>query len=273
MTHKRTTLDLAEARGFIFDMDGVLYRGNEVIPGAAEFLAALDAAGIPFRLLTNNASATQAQYAAKLAEMGIVARPEQVMTSSLATADYLAQNAPPGARVYAIGMEGVRQALQSRGFTLVDRRPADYVVVGIDWNVTYMQLREGALAIRAGAGFIGTNGDKTFPHPDGIVPGNGALLAFLEAGTGVKPTVIGKPNPAIFIQTQRDMGSPAEHTVMVGDRLDTDIEGAALAGLPSVMVLSGVHTQADVEQFPIKPNLVFEDIGVLYAAWRAARSE
>lgn len=265
-------MNLAAIQAFIFDMDGVLYRGDVAIPGAREFLADLMAGHVPFRLLTNNSSATPEEYAARLAVMGISVAPENIMTSALATADYLAETSPGGGRVYAIGGEGVRDALRQRGFELVPDAPADFVVVGIDWNVNYEAFRRANAAIRGGARFVGTNGDKTFPHPNGIVPGNGALLAFLESATGVKPTVIGKPSVAIFTQTAHSMGVPAEATAMVGDRLDTDIEGAARAGMRSVFLLSGVHTRADLAWAPAPPDVVFDDIAALRAAWQGAVS-
>ncbi len=264
-------LNLAQLRAFVFDMDGVLYRGNEAIPGAADFLRDLNEAGLPFRLLTNNSSATQAQYVAKLAGMGITVTAQDIMTSAVATAEYLARVAPQGGRVYVIGGDGVRDALQQHGFSLVAEPPADFVVVGIDWNVTYAQLKRAAMAVRGGAKFVGTNGDKTFPTPEGIVPGNGALLAFIQTATDVKPITIGKPEIGIFTETVRTMGTPVDQTVMVGDRLDTDIEGAARAGLRSVFLLSGVHTRADLSWAPAQPDLVCEDIAALRAAWRAAR--
>ena len=265
-------MNLAAIQAFIFDMDGVLYRGDVAIPGAREFLADLMAGHIPFRLLTNNSSATPEEYAARLAVMGISVAPENIMTSALATADYLAETSPGGGRVYAIGGEGVRDALRQRGFELVPDAPADFVVVGIDWNVNYDLFRRANTAIRGGARFVGTNGDKTFPHPNGIVPGNGALLAFLETATGVKPTVIGKPSVAIFTQTAHSRGVPAEATAMVGDRLGTDIEGAARAGMRSVFLLSGVHTRADLAWAPAPPDVVFDDIAALRAAWQGAVS-
>ncbi|MCW5851811.1 MAG: HAD-IIA family hydrolase [Anaerolineae bacterium] len=260
-------MNLAAIQAFIFDMDGVLYRGDVAILGARDFLADLMAAYVPFRLLTNNSGATPEQYASRLAVMGISVAPEHIMTSALATADYLAEVSPHGGRVYAIGGEGVRDALRRRGFELVPDAPADYVVVGIDWNVNYDAFRRANAAIRGGARFIGTNGDKTFPHPDGIVPGNGALLAFLETATGVKPTVIGKPEVGIFTQTAHSMGVSADLTAMVGDRLDTDIEGAARAGMRSIFLLSGVHTRDDLVWAPAQPDIVYDDIAALRAAW------
>ena len=266
-----TSFNLAEARGFVLDMDGVLYHGNVAIPCAREFLEDLTAAGIPWRLLTNNASATPEQYVEKLASMDIRAEPEQIMTSSLATAAYVKHLAPNGARVYIIGGDGIQEAIRDQGFEVVACPPADFVVVGIDWSVTYDKLKWAALCIRGGAQFIGTNGDKTFPHSDGIIPGNGAQLAFLQAATDVTPTIIGKPQPEIFKSTVWQMGTPVEQTAMVGDRLDTDILGASTAGMPTIMVLSGVHTQADVATAVAQPTLIMDDIAALDKAWRAAR--
>ncbi len=263
-------LNLATIQAFVFDMDGVLYRGLEVIPGAREFLADLAAHTIPYRLLTNNASLTQAQFAAKLAAMGIEVPAANIMTSSVATAEYLSQVAPPGAQILPIGLDGVRAALQDKGFVLVDERPADFVVVGIDWTATYEKLKRASLAIRDGARFVGTNGDKTFPSSEGILPGNGSLLAFLEAATSVKPTIIGKPEIGIFTQTVHSMGTPSAATAMVGDRLDTDIEGAARAGLRAIFLLSGVHDRDDLIASGLTPDLIFDDIAALRVAWRAA---
>ena len=259
--------DLAAARGFVLDMDGVLYHGAVAIPGAREFLDDLTAAGIPWRLLTNNASATPEQYVAKLATMDIRAQPEQIMTSSLATAAYIRHLAPGGARVYVVGGDGIQEAIRRQGFEVVTRPPADFVVVGIDWSVTYDKLKWAALCIRGGAQFVGTNGDKTFPHSDGIIPGNGAQLAFLQAATDVAPTIIGKPQPEIFRSTVWEMGTPLEQTAMVGDRLDTDIQGAAAAGMPTIMVLTGASTEEEVERGSIKPDYVFADLPALMAGW------
>ncbi|MFN8498061.1 MAG: HAD-IIA family hydrolase [Anaerolineae bacterium] len=264
------TFNLADAKGFVLDMDGVLYHGNVAIPGAREFLDGLTAAGIPWRLLTNNASATPEQYVAKLAAMDIRAETGQIMTSSLATAAYVKHLAPDGARVYVVGGDGIQEAIRRAGFEVVTRPPADFVVVGIDWSVTYDKLKWAALCIRGGAQFIGTNGDKTFPHSDGIIPGNGAQLAFLQAATDVTPIIIGKPQPEIFRSTVWEMGTPIEQTPMIGDRLDTDIQGAAAAGMPTIMVLTGVHTRADAAAAAVKPTLIMEDIAALDSAWRAA---
>jgi len=262
-------LDLAAIQGLLIDMDGVLYRGQAPIPGAERFIVFLRRQGIPFLLLTNNSSLTPGQYVAKLKGMGIEVRAEEILTSAQATARYLAQQEPEGARVYVIGREGVRQALVEQGFTLVEEG-ADYVVVGWDWELTYAQLKRATLLIRAGAHFIATNPDRTFPSQEGIIPGNGAILAALEAATDVQPLVIGKPQPAIFQLALAQLGLDAQGVAVLGDRLETDVVGGQRMGLGTLFVLSGVTAREELVQSAIQPDLVFEDVAHLQGAWMKA---
>jgi 4-nitrophenyl phosphatase len=256
-------------RSFILDMDGVLYRARKPLPGAREFLARLDRTGTPFLLVTNNGTRTPGQYVARLAEMGIAIEPERLLTSAQATARYLACLAPPGTRMFVIGMDGVRTALVEQGFELVDSRQVDYVVVGVDFRLTYPQLRTAALAIRDGARFVATNPDRTFPAEDGLIPGCGAILAALEAATDVRPTVIGKPAPVMFEQALVQLGTPRQETAVVGDSLETDIRGGQAAGLTTLMVLTGVSSRDDLERSPLKPDRVFDSIAALDRAWQS----
>jgi 4-nitrophenyl phosphatase len=190
-----------------------------------------------------------------------------VLTSAQAAAAYLAGFAPPGTHVYAIGDEGVRRALEQHGFVLTDAE-AVYVVVGWDRQLTWVKLATAALLIHAGAGFIGTNPDTNYPTERGPVPGNGAQLAALETTTGVVPIVVGKPEPRMYEDALRRMGAHPGTTAVVGDRLDTDIAGGIRAGLTTVLVLSGVATEADLATSPVKPDLVCADIGELMRMWR-----
>ena len=268
------TLDLAAVKGLLIDMDGVLYRGQAPIPGAERFVAFLRCQGIPFLLLTNNSSLTTGQYIAKLRGMGIEVRAEEILTSAQATARYLAQREPEGARVYVIGREGLRQGLVERGFTLVEEE-ADYVVVGWDWELTFAQLKRATLLIRAGAHFIATNPDRTFPSEVGIIPGNGAILAALEAATDVQPLVIGKPQPAIFKLALAQLGLDAGDVhrlgvAVLGDRLETDVVGGQRMGLATLFVLSGVTDEEELTQSSIKPDLVFDDVAHLQRVWMEA---
>jgi len=254
----------------IIDMDGVLYRGNEPIPGTAAFLDFLRREEIGFLLATNNATRTPDQFVAKLADMGVTVYPHEILTSSIATAGYLAGIAPPGTRVFVVGQDGLHSALREAGFHLVDR-DAEYVVVGMDFTICYDRLRDATLEIRTGATFIGTNPDKTFPSEVGIVPGAGSLLAFLEAATGVKPTVVGKPGTTMIEQALQRLGARAETTAMLGDRLETDILGGQRSGLLTILVLSGVTDRALLAGSEIQPDLVFEDVAHLQAIWQEAR--
>ncbi|HEY66864.1 MAG TPA: HAD-IIA family hydrolase [Thermoflexia bacterium] len=256
----------------IVDMDGVLWRGNEPLPGLQEFFAFLREHHIDFTLATNNSSRTPEQYVAKLARFGVKIPTGRVLTSALVAAAYLAGVAPPGTRVYAIGEEGVRRALEQRGFVLADEDAA-YVLVGWDRHLTWDKLATAALLIHAGAGFIGTNPDGNYPTERGPVPGSGAQLAALETTTGVAPVVVGKPEPWMYEEALRRMGARPETTAVIGDRLDTDIAGGVRVGLTTVLLLSGIATEADLTASPVKPDLVCADIGELMAVWKRALSE
>jgi len=249
----------------IIDLDGVLYRGDEAIVGAKEFIALLQREGVPFLLLTNNSTRTPGQYVTKLAKMGIAIEESDVLTSAQATALYLGRIARPGARVYAIGEEGLRAALGER-YTIAEEG-ADFVVVGMDTGLTYEKLRVAALLIRGGARFIATNPDKTLPTEEGLVPGNGAVLAALEAATGVAPFVVGKPEPAVFDLALARMGVGKEGAAVIGDRLETDILGGRRAGLITILVLSGATSRQELENSTIKPDLVFKNVRQLYEVW------
>lgn len=254
-------------KAFVLDMDGVLYRGQERLPGSQTFLQALKHNNIPYVLLTNNSTRTVLNYVEKLERMGIEAAPEQIMTSAVATALYLADHAGPGTSIYPVGMNGLRETLREHGFVLTDESP-DYVVAGLDNDITYEKLRAATLAIRAGATFIGTNPDRTIPTERGLEPGAGSILAAIEAATDVEPKIIGKPQRGVFEAMLEKLGTAPEQTAMVGDRLETDILGGAGAGLRTVLVLTGVTARIDLANSDIQPDLVFDTLEQLLAAWR-----
>ncbi|MGD8624650.1 MAG: HAD-IIA family hydrolase [Anaerolineae bacterium] len=258
---------LRTIKHLIVDMDGVLYRGDELIPGTAEFITFLRQQGIAFALATNNSTMTPRQFVDKLAGMGVPITPEEVLTSALATAGHLAEIARPGARVFMVGQDGLRAALREKGFALVESG-AEYVVAGMDFTICYERLAQATLQIRAGARFIGTNPDKTFPSERGIVPGAGSLLAFLQAATGVAPEVIGKPGTAMMAQALARMGARPEAAAVLGDRLETDILAGRRAGLATLLVLSGVTDRKLLANSQIQPDLVFDDVAHLHAAWK-----
>ncbi len=263
---------LKSIRNLIVDMDGVLYRGETPIPGIVPFFQFLRERSIRFLLATNNSTLTPREYSEKMARMGVDIPPEAVLTSALAAADYLAARYPQGTRVHVIGETGLREALTNAGFTLADR-DVEAVVVGMDRQVTFEKLARATLLIRGGAFFVGTNPDKTLPVPEGEIPGNGALLALLEAASGVSPLVIGKPEKHLYEIALRRLGVPKEETAALGDRLETDILGAHRAGLFSIMVLSGVSTREQALTSPYPPDLMFRDVGELAEAWRAVLDE
>jgi len=255
----------------IIDMDGVLWRGDTPLPGLVEFFAFLRQHDIDFILATNNASRSPEQYVARLARFGVEIPTGSVLTSAQATAAYLAGIAPPGTPVYPVGTEGVRQALEQYGFVLTEDEAA-YVVVGWDQQLTWDKLATAALLIHNGAGFIGTNPDPSFPIVQGPVPGNGAQLAALEVTTGVAPTVIGKPEPWMYQEAMRRMGASPGTTAVIGDRLSTDILGGIRAGVTTVLVLSGITTEADLAASSIKPDLVYANIEELTRIWTTQKT-
>ena len=258
---------LRGVRALIIDMDGVLWRGNTAVPGLIEFFQLLRDRSISFRLATNNSSKTPEQYVDKLASMGVHVPSEVILTSAIATARHIATVAP-GAVVYAIGEDGLLQALLDHGLQLSDGNQADFVVGGWDHGITFQKLSQAALLIRAGAKFIGTNPDRTWPSERGLLPGTGATLAYLQAATDVAPLIIGKPERTMFDGTVADMGVGAAQTAMLGDRLETDIAGAQHAGLRTILVLSGVSDEASLAASPVKPDWVFDSIRELTYAWR-----
>lgn len=254
-------------RHLLVDLDGVLYRGTTAIPGAPPFISWLRAQGIDFRLVTNNATLTPGQYASKVAGMGIEVSEDEIFTSALATALYLLEQRQNGQTAYAIGEDGLMDALRRANVRIVTERP-DWVVVGLDRHVTYEKLAIAALALEAGARFVGTNPDTSLPTERGLAPGAGAILAALTATTGVEPIVIGKPQPLMLRLAMEQLGGTVHDTAMIGDRLDTDIQGANALGLSSVLVLTGVSTRAELAVSIADPTIVVENLEELTRRWR-----
>ena len=265
-------LDLGEIRGLICDMDGVLWRGTSALPGIADFFTLIKDLGLEHMMVTNNSGRTPAQYVRKLAGMSIATTSDHVLNSAVGTAHYVAEQ-KPGATVYAIGAHGVRDALETYGLTCVDAdgtESVDFVVVGWDQELTWQKLAIATRLILNGAAFVGTNPDLTFPMEAALAPGNGAQIAALEAATGVEATIVGKPAPLLYQQAMDQMGTTPDTTLVIGDRLDTDILGGIRLGLPTALVLTGISQQGDLDQSPIRPTAVFEDLPALVRSWRAA---
>jgi 4-nitrophenyl phosphatase len=272
----------SNVRALIIDMDGVLWHGDQPLPGLTDFFQTLHELEIRFILATNNASLTSEQYVTKLARMGVTVDQNDILTSGMATALYLAEHTDPATtRVFVLGEDGARQPLSERGFTLTglyevndsnsntSNNGADIVVCGKDETLTWDKLATATLNIRAGAKFIGTNADVTLPTEHGIIHGNGAILAALQVATGVAPIIIGKPEPHIFQQALALLGVAPEQTVVIGDRLETDILGAIRTGLRSLMVLTGISTREDLETSDYQPTWVMQDLCSLTQALRS----
>ncbi|WNS44985.1 TIGR01457 family HAD-type hydrolase [Paenibacillus sp. MMS20-IR301] len=251
--------------GLLIDLDGTLYHGRHMIPDADKLIAALRKAEIPFLFVTNNSSRTAASVAAHLREMGIDANPEEVCTSSLAAARYVAEESP-GAAVAIIGEEGLLQACTEAGLTIVTEKP-QYVVQGIDRSFTYESLARASRWIREGARFVLTNPDVMLPSDDGITPGAGTLAAAIEAASGVPPVVIGKPESHLVAYATSLLGIKPEEAVMVGDNMRTDISAGAHAGCRTVLVLTGLTTRDNLEDYQrltgVKPDEICADLAEL----------
>lgn len=282
LTTAKTTV-MENIGGLIIDMDGVLWHGKKPLPGLEAFFTLLRNKQLPFVLATNNASLTQQQYIEKLAAMGVTVSGDEILTSSMATATYLRENLPADKkRVFVIGEDGLRKPLEAEGFVLTDlyqvNQPtkgitdegADIVVSGLDRTLTWDKLATATLNIRAGALFYATNADTTLPTELGEVIGNGGTLAALQAATGVEPVCIGKPEPILYQQALKKLGTDLTNTVAIGDRLNTDILGAVNAGIRSIMVLTGVSSREDLQHIDYQPTWVLEDLEAVTEALELA---
>ncbi len=259
-------IEFDSIRAVVLDMDGVLWRSTTPMPGVVDFFAFLQQHDIGFAFATNNSTKTVEAYVEKLGEFGISAGPYQIITSAVATADYMCHKYSPGTPVYIIGETGIRQTLAECGFH-EDPDHAEIVVVGMDTELTYAKMKIATLLIRRGAAFIGTNGDRSFPVPEGIAPGAGSILAAIESATDVAPLVIGKPETAMFEVALQRLGTTPDQTLMIGDRLETDILGAQRAGFKTALVLTGVTSPALAASSEIQADGVFESLQTLHSAW------
>jgi NagD protein len=247
--------------GYLIDMDGVLYRGHELIPGADRFVHLLREQNVPFRFLTNNSQRTRRDVVAKLARMGIDVEEEHIFTCAMATARFLAMQKRNGT-AFVIGEGGLLTALHQNGYAVVDHGP-DYVVVG-EGRTFNLELVESAVRmILGGAKLIATNLDPNCPTQDGLRPGCGALVAMLEVATGVKAFSVGKPSPVMMRAARKELGLATEETTMIGDTMETDILGAVQLGFHSVLALSGGTRREDLPHYAYRPELVVESVAEL----------
>jgi len=240
------------------DMDGVILRGSTLIPGAADFVQRLRSQGIPFLILTNNSQYTPRDLQVRLLYMGLEVLPEQIFTSALATAQFL-NSQRPGGRAYVIGEAGLTTALHDIGYVLTDQEP-EYVVVGETTTYSFERITRAIRFIAAGARFIATNPDVSGPGEGGTVPATGAVAALISAATGVKPYFVGKPNPLMMRSALRTLKAHSEESVIIGDRMDTDIVAGIESGLKTILVLTGVTRREQVDRFPYCPTQVYDSI-------------
>jgi NagD protein len=244
--------------GYLIDMDGVLYLGHELIPGADRFIEELRVRKIPFLLLTNNSQRTRRDMVAKLSRIGIEVEEEHIFTSAMATARFLAKQ-KPGGTAFVIGEGGLLTALHQNGYAVVDHSP-DYVVVG-EGRTFNLELVEAAVRmILAGAKLVATNLDPNCPTANGLRPGCGALVALLETATGIKAFSVGKPSPVMIRAARKELGLATDETTMIGDTMETDILGGVQLGLHTVLVLSGGTREEDLARYAYRPEIVVESL-------------
>jgi NagD protein len=248
------------AKSILSDMDGVIYRGKSLVDGAKDFIRRLVETHTPFLFLTNNSEQTPIDLLRKLEGMGIQGLSEQnFYTSAMATAAFL-KSQKPGGTAYMIGGNGLASELYKAGYSLTETNP-DYVVVGKTPHFNFDMLRKALRLIDKGAKFIATNPDVVDPTESGIEPAAGSILAAIEVASGKKPYVVGKPNALMMMSARKQLGSHSSDTVMIGDRMDTDIVAGLEAGMTTCLVLSGVSTLETLEKFPYRPNHLFKNVG------------
>lgn len=243
---------------YLIDMDGVLVHGNSPIPGAVEFVNRLISAGKKFLILTNNPIYHTSDLAHRLSTMGFEIPENRIFTSAVATALFL-KNQKPDGKAFAIGESGLTTALHSVGYILTDIEP-DYVVLGETNTYNYEMIRKALHLILSGARFIATNPDPNGPGQDGIVPGAGAMAALIEKATGVSPFFVGKPNPVMIRTALNFLDVHSEETIMVGDRMETDIVAGVMSGLHTILVLSGVTQISDIQKYPYRPTWIKKSV-------------
>jgi len=254
-------LSTREIRSYLMDMDGVIISEDHLIPGADRFIGRLTAAGRPFLILTNNSIYTARDLAARLAQMGLDVPDSAIWTSALATARFLDDQRPRGS-AFAIGEAGLTTALHAIGYTLSERNP-DYVVLGETRTYSFERITQAIRLIERGARFIATNPDPTGPAPSGSLPATGAVAALISRATGVNPYFVGKPNPLMMRSALRAIDAHSESTVMIGDRMDTDIVAGLEAGLETILVLSGITERSAATRFPFLPSRIVDSVADL----------
>lgn len=251
---------------YLIDLDGVIYRGNTLVPGAREFVDWLQAQGKKFLFLTNNSFASETQVLEKLARLGITTDATHLLGAGQAAVQNIARRFP-GAVVYVVGEPPLSDLVQQHHLQIapLDAHQADVVLVGLDRHFDYQKLTGAVIAIRTGAQFVAINRDALLPVANGYLPGCGTMVAAIEAGSGVTPQVIGKPEPALLQEAMRQLHSQPGETVMIGDSLAVDILGGKAAGTHTLLVLSGNDSRESAAQSSIKPDYIYQDVAAFLA--------
>jgi 4-nitrophenyl phosphatase len=255
-------------KALILDMDGVIWRADTPIGNLAEIFARIEARGLKYVFATNNGTKTPDQYVERLAEFGVKVEPSQIVTSALGVAFMLSalRKYPQGTKVFMIGESGIKVALEEKGFevlSIIDAAKAEVVVMGIDRAITFDKMLEATLLVRSGIPFYATNPDKTFPTPRGEIPGAGAWISVITTATEVEPVIAGKPFPYMMELSLEILGTKKEETLVVGDRLETDIAAGQAVGCPTALVLSGVSTIEQANQWRPKIDVIVDDLASL----------
>lgn len=246
---------------YLTDMDGVLVHEEHLVPGADDFLAELRAHDMSFLVLTNNSIYTPRDLRARLLRTGLDVPEDRIWTSALATAKFLDSQRPNGS-AFVIGEAGLTTALHEIGYVLTDIDP-DYVVLGETRTYSFTSITKAIRLIAGGAKFIATNPDATGPSREGVLPATGSIAALIERATGRQPYYVGKPNPLMMRSALNALGAHSEHTIMIGDRMDTDVHSGIEAGLKTILVLTGISNKEAIDRYPFRPTLVIESIADL----------
>ena len=246
----------------ILDMDGVLWRDNEPICNLPAIFNSIHGLNLKYVFLTNNSSKTPESYQRKLAKFGVHVSADLIMTSSQAVSILLKKKYPSGGPVFIVGEDGLKTALESQGFYHQEKH-ALAVVAGLDRTITYEKLATATLLIRGGAGFYGTNPDRTYPSPKGLIPGAGSVIEFLKIASGINPIIAGKPKPLMFRLALKKLGVKSEETLDIGDRIETDLVGGKRVGCQTALVTSGVSSLDDISTSRHKADFTFPDLATL----------
>jgi 4-nitrophenyl phosphatase len=257
-------------KGLVLDMDGVLWHGEAPLEGIGPFFAALKRLGIRYILATNNPSKHPHGFAEKARNFGIDVKDEDVITSVVATVHYLKEHIPRGSRVHVIGEAALKEQITEAGYQLADEDVVA-VVAALERGLTYETIKRGALLIRSGAIFIGTNGDHSYPTEEGIVPGSGMMVTALAASADQEPIIMGKPERPIFDLALEKLALPAEQVASVGDRLDSDILGGQRTGLQTILLFTGITSKEMLASSPIQPTWSYADLPALTKALKKSK--